>query len=189
MSAFAPTIVGIRQRYQRDWVSGSAINYLGCSDWRVARGASPTWPLSDQINSTAKAGEYFNGANAAFNANRVWVYIPLLTANFNRMTVGLYNNLGMDITVNVRLIMENENPVGVGIPASLGYIYVGGTAGTGITVATAAWQYIAIGAIGDNADANRLVTDWVGGGLLIDFTPASDPASGNLTMFSMRGGA
>ena len=188
MSLLAPTAVGIRKRYARDWVSGSAGTYLGCSDWLLARSASPTWPLSDQINSGAKAAEYFSAADAAFTDVPFWIYIPLLLSSYEKATVKIANSTGVTCNVTAYLVTGNENPASVGIISASAYTVIGGAAGLAKAVANATELLIAVGATTDNEDANRLVTDWTGGALVIQIDPVGDATTGQLVMTCMRSG-
>lgn len=189
MGVLAPTNVGIRQKYARDWVSGSAATYLGCTDWRLARSASPTWPLSDQINSSAKAAEYFSAADGAFTDVPFWVYIPMLSSSYNKASIRIFNGTGVSLSVTSYLVISNENPASVGIIAAGAYVPIGGAAAAPITVANNTDLLIAIGSTADNGDANRIATDWTGGALVIQIDPVGDATTGQIIMTCMRSGS
>lgn len=187
MSILAPTNVGVRLKYQDDWVSGSALSYSGCVDWRIARSASPTYPLTDVINSAAKVSEYFNAANAAFNDTPFSLYIPLAEANYWRMALRIYNGTGVSLSITPYLVTGNDNPAGVGIMAAGAYMAVGGSKAP-YTVANGADWYLAVGAQGDALDANRVITDWIGGGVVLVIDPVGDATTGQIIITCMRAG-
>jgi len=190
MSILAPTSVAIRYGYRYDNFFGfGSGSYSGGGDILFQRAASPTFPLSDGIVSAAKVSEYFNGANGAYNATAIWSYVPLMESNYRSATIVIYNNLGVNLNITAYLIHSNVALYGLNPLSVYSHRVIGKRADSphvlGYSGGANVFE-IGVGAISDDSESHRIATDWIGGGLLISMTPASDPTTGYTGMTVMR---
>lgn len=166
------------------YYGGGGGTFMQQNDILFQRAATPTWPLSDVITSAAKTLEYFDTDNAAFNANPIWVYVPMQEAGFTRATVVITNMTAVNCDITAYQVVGNTNLVSVGPISALAFKFLGNTDGSH-TVATSTNFYIGLGTDGDDTAANRIASSWISGGLLIKFAPASDPPAGNHWIMSI----
>lgn len=190
MSILAPAKIGINFGYTYGLVYGGGSGaFTGTGDWTFARGASPSFPLTAQVTSNASALEWTDTDHANFNDQPVWVYVPLMkTAGYPKAVFSILNFTGVNCSVTPYLVAENSNLLGVGPLSAGAFVTIGGSnnpvtlsysgSGTGFSK-----MDIAVGMTDDNYDDYRIVTDWIGGGLLVSIDPASDPAGGGNFIF------
>lgn len=151
---------------------------------------SYAWPLADTITTTGKANEYFQGSNAAMDANRIEFYIPLGEANYRQCEIVISNNLGTALTLQAYLIPANVAFVSTTAIIAGAYRAIG--ASTSHTIADyvgdseASRFYISVGHDGDDVAANRISTRAIGGGIYLRVTPGADPSAGEWSMTIMR---
>ena len=131
-------------------------------------------PATDELTSTANAGKYFDADNAAFDADPVYVYVPLNASGYTKWFATIYNGLGVDLVVTLYAVAKNAlwtNVTAIGNGKSVGdsILYY--------QIATATLTTGSTGIYGSGG-AFPNVCDWPVGFLLIKADPASDPGAG-----------
>ena len=149
-------------------------NYDGVTtDWRAIRGANEL-PATDILNTTANVGKYFDGDNAAFDADPVWAYIPINSGGYTKWAATIYNALGVNLVVTLYAVAKNA------LWTSITAVGNGKSVADSILYYQIATETLATGATGiyGTGGAFPNMNDWPIGFLLIKADPASDPGAG-----------
>lgn len=169
------------------WMGYGSGTYVAESDILFQRNTSPTFPLSEAVNSQPLLMKYFDSDHEDFNEDSIWVYVPLLESNYRNATIIIRNMLGVNMGVTARFVPKNQNLSGVGPLSSSAFKYVGASADSPYTVATSGYFTIGIGHDTDATEENVIVSSFCAGGLLLQVNPASDPpANGEWRLTIMR---
>ncbi len=176
--------VGYSYAYYYGGLAGGLVQQ---DDIMFQRGASPTFPLSDFLTTTAEVLDYFDTDDAAFDATGIWVYIPMAEQGYTKANIMIRNVTGVNADITAYMIPGNDALLSVGPISANAFRYVGDTDGVH-TVATGGFFYIGLGTDGDDTPANRICSSWITGGLLLLFDPASDPPGGGHWLMTIQRG-
>lgn len=129
-------------------------------------------------NFTALTAAFLDGSDVGFGASARWIRVPML--EFSRgATIGLYHNLGVNITVNLRAdLTGNNSSATVQRPVI-----------DTVTVASGGFVWFAAFPLADGANASMRYVPMLNmpmANAILEITPASDPSSGGLILAVAR---
>lgn len=185
-----PARIKINRSYTYGWVYGGGGGALAgtLSDWRAYRGAAVGMPMTELLTSSGQVLKYFDSDHAAFNADPIWIYIPLWSGGYSQALVHVANQLGVALTIVPYLVPANAELTGGVTPLGGSFFDIVGGATYSYSLATASSLRISVGVDSGTIDGNRVSTAACGGALLIKATPASDPGAGTQWILGcMRG--
>lgn len=126
------------------------------------------WSLANYVTPTV---DFFDGSDAGFATETRTIYIPMLAYGFRRLTINLYQNLGVNCTWTLKPWVSGAGITGAFanqvwsevLGTTVARLLSGGAGGTGASGVDA---ILAL---------NQPVTAW-----LLRVVPASDPSSGSV---------
>lgn len=185
-----PARIKVNRSYTYGWVYGGGGGALDgvVSDWRAYRGATVAMPMTELLTSAAQVLKYFDSDHASFDANPVWIYIPLWEGGYSQAMVSITNQLGVNLTIIAYLVPANDELTGGVTPLAVNFFDQIGGVSYSYVMTNGTHFKLSVGVDTGTVDANRVSTAACGGALLIRALPASDPGAGTQWfMGCMRG--